>query len=387
MLGVEQMSDKDYYEVLGVARDASAEDIKKAYRRLAMKYHPDRNPDDPSAKEKFEEVSEAYAVLSDTQKRAAYDRFGKAGVNGAAGGPDMGGMGGMNGADIFGSVFGDIFGDMFRNQAGGGRSAPQAYAGEDLQYEISISLEDAASGTKPEIRIPVWENCTTCHGSGCKPGTGKTACPHCGGRGTVRMSQGFFAVEQTCPHCHGTGEVIKDPCPDCGGTGHVRTTKTIQVNIPAGIDDGQRIRLSGMGGPGVNGGPNGDLFVVVHVKEHDIFRREGPNLYIDQPISFVTAALGGELTVPTLGGESRITLPEGTQSGQTFRLRGKGVKSIRTGTAGDLFCRVYVETPVNLSAAQKKLLKEFGEAIDKNEAKHSPKHQGFLDRVKKFFSD
>ena len=298
------MADRDYYEVLGVSRDATAEEIKKAYRRLAMKYHPDRNPGDETAKEKFEKVGAAYAALSDPQKRAAYDRFGKEGLNGAAGGPDMGGMGGMNGADIFGSVFGDIFGDMFRNQAGGGRA-----------------------------------------------------------------------------------EVIKDPCPDCGGTGHQRKTKTLQVNIPAGIDDGQRIRLSGMGGPGTNGGEPGDLYVVVHVKPHDLFRREGSNLYVDQPISFVLAALGGEITVPSLDGESRITLPEGTQTGQVFRLRGKGIKNLRSGAKGDLFCRVYVETPVNLSAEQKKILKSFDTSIAKNESKHSPKHQGFLDRVKKFFSD
>ena len=240
---------------------------------------------------------------------------------------------------------------------------------------------------KPEIRVPVWETCGTCHGTGCRPGTSKTRCPHCGGRGTVRMSQGFFAVEQTCPNCHGTGEVIKDPCPDCGGTGHVRKTKTLQVNIPAGIDNGQRIRLSGMGGPGVNGGASGDLYVVVHVKQHEIFRRDGANLYVDQPISFALAALGGELSVPSLTGESKITIPEGTQTGQVFRLRGKGVKSLRTGAMGDLYCRVYVETPVNLTSTQKKLLREFSDAVSSNEAKHSPKRQGFLDRVKKLFSD
>ncbi|MCI6530341.1 MAG: molecular chaperone DnaJ [Mesosutterella sp.] len=381
------MADRDYYEVLGVSRDASAEDIKKAYRRLAMKYHPDRNPGDDTAKEKFEEVGEAYSVLSDAQKRAAYDRFGKAGVDsGAAGGSGMGGMGGMNGADIFGSVFGDIFGDMFRNQQGG-RSGPQAYSGEDLQYELTITLEDAAKGVKPEIRVPVWETCETCHGTGCRPGTHKVACPHCGGRGTVRMQQGFFSVEQTCPNCHGSGQVNQSPCPDCNGTGHQRKTKTLQVNIPAGIDEGQRIRLSGMGGPGVNGGPAGDLYVVVHIKDHELFRRDGSNLYIDQPISFVTAALGGEITVPTLDGESRITLPEGTQTGQVFRLRGKGIKSLRSGVTGDLFCRVYVETPVNLTSSQKKLLREFGKEIGENGAKHSPKNQNFLDKVKAFFAD
>ena len=376
------MSDRDYYKILGVSRDASAEDIKKAYRRLAMKFHPDRNPDDPSAKSKFEEVGEAYAVLSDSQKRAAYDRFGKAGLNGGAGGPDMGGMGGMNGADIFGSVFGDIFGDMFRNQ-GGGRGAPRSYPGEDLQYDLTISLEDAAQGIKPEIRVPVWETCGTCHGSGCKPGTSKSTCPQCGGRGTVRMSQGFFSVEQTCPRCQGSGEITQNPCPDCNGSGHVRKTKTLEVNIPAGIDDGQRIRLNGMGGPGTNGGPSGDLYVVVHVKPHELFRRDRDNLYIDIPIGFHQAALGDEITVPTLDGKVSYKVPAGTQPGTVFRLKGKGVKNVRTGRMGDLYVKVQLEVPTKLNASQKKAIREMGEKVGADCYK---KKSGFAQKVKELFS-
>ena len=353
------MAQRDYYEVLGVDRSAGEDEIKKAYRKLAMRYHPDHNPGDAEAEQKFKEAAEAYDVLRDAEKRARYDRFGHAGVQGG-----MGGGGFTSNEDIF-AHFSDIFGDLFGFASAGGARGPRPMQGADLRYNLKVTFEQAATGDEIPLTLPKHVTCPDCSGSGAAPGS----------------------QPETCPQCHGTGQVIKDPCPDCGGTGHQRKTKTLQVNIPAGIDDGQRIRLSGMGGPGTNGGEPGDLYVVVHVKPHDLFRREGSNLYVDQPISFVLAALGGEITVPSLDGESRITLPEGTQTGQVFRLRGKGIKNLRSGAKGDLFCRVYVETPVNLSAEQKKILKSFDTSIAKNESKHSPKHQGFLDRVKKFFSD
>ncbi len=378
------MADQDYYEVLGVARGATDDEIKKAYRRLAMKYHPDRNNGDKAAEEKFKQVGEAYSVLSDPQKRAAYDRFGKAGVDpNAAGAGGFGGFGGFGGAGGF-EDFSDIFGSIF---GGGGRGprGPQVYRGADVSYALEVTLEQAVNGSKTDIRVPVWEECGTCHGSGCKTGTSKKPCPHCGGTGTININRGFLQVQQTCPYCHGTGEIISDPCPDCQGVGRVRKTKTLEINIPAGINDGQRIRLSGKGEPGTNGGPAGDLYVEIRIKPHEIFQREGDDLHEDLPVSFATAALGGEVTVPTMDTEARITIPEGTQTGKVFRLRGKGVPNVRTHERGDLYVHVYVETPVKLSAKQKKLLKEFDDCLKEGGDKHSPQSQSFLDKMKRFF--
>lgn len=379
------MSDQDYYELLGVSKGASADEIKKAYRRLAMKYHPDRNPGDKTAEEKFKEIGEAYAVLSDEQKRAAYDRFGKAGVdpNAAGGAGGFGGFGNMGGGDF--GAFGDIFSEMF----GGGRarSARQEPArGRDVHYELKISLEDAARGRKMDIRVPGWDSCDSCHGTGCKPGTSKKTCPTCHGQGVVRMSNGLFQVQQTCPHCHGTGQVIADPCPNCQGKGNIRKTKTLEINIPAGINMGQRIRLAGKGEPSDEGGEPGDLYVEIIIEPHEIFSRDGDDLHTELPISFVTAALGGEITVPTLDGETRITLPEGTQSGKTFRLRGKGVRHLRSNDYGDLYLHIEVETPVNLSAKQKSLLRDFEASLKEGGNKHNPKSQSFFDRMKNLFS-
>lgn len=385
------MAEQSYYEILGVERGASQDDIKKAYRRLAMKYHPDRNPGDKTAEEKFKQIGEAYAVLSDEQKRAAYDRFGKAGVDPSAAGGAGGGFGGfggfgnMGGGD-FQSAFGDIFADLF----GGGRGSrgpqgPQPIRGNDIRFELEISLEDAAHGRKMDIRVPAWDSCSTCHGTGCRPGTHRKSCPTCGGTGTVRVSNGIFHVQQTCPHCQGTGQVVSDPCPDCQGSGYKRTARVLEVSIPAGIDDGQRIRLSGKGEPGVNGGAPGDLYVQIRIKPNDVFERDGDDLHMDLPISFVTAALGGEVEVPTLDGKSRITIPEGTQGGKTFRLRGKGIVNMRTRDPGDLFLHISIETPVNLTSKQKQLLRDFESSVKAGGDKHNPKTTGFFDRMKNLF--
>lgn len=388
------MAEENYYEVLGVDRGASQDDIKKAYRRLAMKYHPDRNPGDKAAEEKFKQIGEAYAILSDEQKRAAYDRFGKAGVDPSAAGAGadgfgqggFGGFSGMNSGD-FQSAFGDIFSDLFGGGRGrgAGPQGPQPMRGNDVSYTLEVSFEDAAHGRKMDIRVPAWDECTSCHGTGCRPGTSKKTCPTCHGAGVVRMSNGLFQVQQTCPQCHGTSEVIADPCPDCSGTGFKRSAKVVEVNIPAGINDGQRIRMSGKGEPGVNGGPAGDLFIEIRVRPSDIFERDGDDLHMQLPISFVTAALGGEVTVPTLDGESRITLPEGTQSGKTFRLRGKGISNLHTHQPGDLYLHIEIETPVNLSDKQKKMLRDFDASLKEGGEKHNPKSQGFFDKVKNFF--
>lgn len=388
------MAEENYYEVLGVDRGASQDDIKKAYRRLAMKYHPDRNPGDKAAEEKFKQIGEAYAILSDEQKRAAYDRFGKAGVDpsaadAGAGGFGQGGFGGFSGMNSgdFQSAFGDIFSDLFGGGRGrgAGPQGPQPMRGNDVSYTLEVSFEDAAHGRKMDIRVPAWDECTSCHGTGCRPGTSKKTCPTCHGAGVVRMSNGLFQVQQTCPQCHGMGEVIADPCPDCSGTGFKRSAKVVEVNIPAGINDGQRIRMSGKGEPGVNGGPAGDLFIEIRVRPSDIFERDGDDLHMQLPISFVTAALGGEVTVPTLDGESRITLPEGTQSGKTFRLRGKGISNLHTHQPGDLYLHIEIETPVNLSDKQKKMLRDFDASLKEGGEKHNPKSQGFFDKVKNFF--
>ena len=376
------MAKRDYYEVLGVAKTATDEEIKKAYRKLAMKYHPDRNPGDKAAEESFKEGKEAYEMLSDADKRAAYDRYGHAGVDPSAGAGGMGGGAGF--ADAFGDIFGEIFGAAGRQRGGGG--GPQMYRGADLKYAMEITLEQAANGFDTEIRVPSWDRCDVCEGTGAKPGTDPKTCSTCGGAGAVRMQQGFFSVQQTCPTCHGTGKVIPEPCTACDGVGKVRRTKTLQVKVPAGIDDGMRIRSSGNGEPGVNGGPPGDLYVEIHLKKHPIFTRDGDDLHCELPIPFTTAALGGELEVPTLGGKGSITIPEGTQSGKTFRLRSKGIRGVRSNYPGDLYCHVVIETPVKLTDRQKKLLQEFATSVDEGGGKHSPQSKSWTDRVKEFFS-
>ncbi|EGR1131771.1 molecular chaperone DnaJ [Vibrio cholerae] len=372
------MSKRDFYEVLGVGRDASERDIKKAYKRLAMKYHPDRNSGDAGAAEKFKEVKEAYEILTDAQKKAAYDQYGHAAFEQGAGG-----FGG--GAD-FGDIFGDVFGDIF----GGGRrgGGPRAQRGSDLRYNMELSLEEAVRGCSKEIEVPTLVHCDACDGSGAKKGTSAQTCGTCHGHGQVQMRQGFFAVQQTCPTCHGKGKIIKDPCNVCHGQGRKQKTKTLNVKIPAGVDTGDRIRLAGEGEAGEMGAPAGDLYVQVHVKEHHIFERDGNNLYCEVPVSFAMAALGGEVEVPTLDGRVSLKVPAETQTGRMFRMRGKGVKGVRSAALGDLIVKLVVETPVNLSARQKELLKEFEESCGGEAAtKHKPKAEGFFNGVKKFFDD
>ena len=383
------MAKKDFYEALGVAKNASDDEIKKAYRKLAMKYHPDRNQGDKAkeAEEKFKEIKEAYEILSDASKRAAYDRFGHAGVDpnmaGGARGPGGEGFGGF--ADAFGDIFGDIFGGAMGGAAGrGGRSA--AFRGADLRYNMEITLEQAAKGFATDIRVPSWDSCETCHGSGAKPGTSPKTCGTCGGSGAVRMTQGFFSIQQTCPTCHGSGKVIAEPCTSCHGEGRIKKNKVLEVNIPAGIDEGQRIRLGGKGEPGMNGGPPGDLYVEIRIKPHEVFQRDGDDLHCEVPVSLVTAALGGDVEVATLGEKVSITVPEGTQSGKTFRLRGKGIKGVRSSVPGDLYCHVSVETPVRLNDKQKKLLRDFEASLKEGGGKHSPQTKGFMDKMKGFFT-
>jgi len=376
------MAKRDFYEILGVAKGASEEEIKKSYRKLAMKYHPDRNPDNKEAEEKFKEVKEAYEMLTNPEKREAYDRYGHAGVDPNSG---MGG-GGFGGAGGFGDAFGDIFGDIFGGAARGGRGGgPQVYRGADLRYNLEITLEQAAGGFDTTIRVPSWDKCDTCHGSGAKPGTQPVTCTTCAGHGQVRMQQGFFSIQQTCPKCHGSGKIIPEPCAACNGAGRIKRNKTLEVKIPAGIDNGMRIRSSGNGEPGTNGGPPGDLYVEIHIKPHEVFQREGDDLHCEMPISFSKAALGGEIEVPTLGGKVSFTIPEGTQTGKTFRLKGKGIKGVRSGYSGDLFCHVLVETPVKLTDKQKDLLREFDRLTVEGGAKHSPQSKGWMDKVKDFF--
>jgi len=377
------MSKRDYYEVLGVSRNASEAELKKAYRRAAQKYHPDRNPDNKEAEEKFKECKEAWEVLSDSQKRAAYDQFGHAGVD-----PSMGAGGGFGGAGAagFGDIFGDVFGDIFGGGRGrGGAGGQRVYRGSDLRYNLELSLEDAVAGTEVKIRVPTLVSCSACGGSGAKKGSKPKTCTTCGGHGQVRMQQGFFSLQQTCPHCHGAGTVISDPCTTCHGKGRVEERKVLSVKVPAGVDTGDRIRLAGEGEAGANGGPPGDLYVQIQVKQHPIFEREDNNLFCEVPISFVTAALGGELEVPTLNGRVNLKIPSETQTGKMFRLRGKGVKPVRGGAIGDLLCRVKVETPVNLTRRQKDLLQEFSGELDSGDGRHSPQHTSWLDGVKKFF--
>ncbi|MGB5438960.1 MAG: molecular chaperone DnaJ [Gammaproteobacteria bacterium] len=375
------MSKRDYYEVLGVSKNASEAELKKAYRRAAQKHHPDRNPDDANAEANFKECKEAWEVLGDSQKRAAYDQFGHAGVDPSMGGGHGGFGAGAGVNDIFGDVFGDIFGGGRR---GGGQ---RVYRGSDLRYNLEMSLEDAVAGTEVKIRVPTMVSCEVCNGSGAKKGSSPTKCTTCDGHGQVRMQQGFFSLQQTCPHCQGKGTVISDPCSSCHGKGRVQERKTLSVKVPAGVDTGDRIRLAGEGEAGESGGPAGDLYVQVQVKQHPIFHREENNLYCEMPISFVDAALGGELEVPTLNGRVSLKIPVETQTGRMFRIRGKGVKPVRGGPVGDLMCKVTVETPVKLSRKQKDLLQKFANEMKSGGSRHSPQAHSWMDSVKSFFDD
>jgi molecular chaperone DnaJ len=370
------MAKRDYYEVLGVNRDASEDDLKKSYRKLAMKWHPDRNPDNPKAEEHFKEAKEAYEVLCDGQKRAAYDQFGHAGVDPQAG------MGPGGPAGGFGDIFSDIFGEIFGG-ARGGRST--VFRGADLRYNLEITLEQAAHGFDTRIRIPAMSTCEACKGSGAKPGTQPVTCPSCRGAGQVRISQGPFSIAQTCPRCHGSGSVIAHPCGTCSGNGRIKINKTLAVRIPPGVDEGDRVRLSSEGEPGVNGGPAGDLYVQVHIKPHAVFTRDHDDLHCEMPVSITTAAMGGEIDIPTLDGSAKIRVPAETQSGKTFRLKGKGIKGVRSAAAGDLFCHVVVETPVNLTERQRQLLREFDAIAQQDSARHNPRAKGWFDKVKEFF--
>jgi molecular chaperone DnaJ len=371
------MSKRDYYTVLDVARNASEADIKKAYRRLAMKFHPDRNPNDHEAEEKFKEAKEAYEVLTDPQRRAIYDQHGHEGLAG------RGGPGGFGGSDAFSDIFGDVFGDIF----GGGRRAGgrQVYRGADLRYDLELDLEQAVFGHTASVEFTTLAECETCIGSGAAPGSKTVTCETCNGIGQVRMQQGFFAVQQTCPRCKGRGQTISQPCDTCLGQGRVRKKKTLSVKVPEGVDSGDRIRLAGEGEAGRNGGPPGDLYVEIRVREHPIFERDGSHLSCEVPVSFVTAALGGTVEVPTLGGQVELKVPSETQSGRVFRLREKGVKPVRGGPVGDLFCRVVVETPVSLTDEQKELLRRFDETMHASSRNHSPRERTWLDGVKRFF--
>lgn len=370
------MAKRDYYEVLGLQKNASESDLKKAYRRLAMKYHPDRNPDDTEAEIQFKEIKTAYEVLTDPQKRAAYDQFGHAGVDGGIGGGQPGGGG-------FSDIFSDVFGDIF----GGRRGGPGVFRGADLRYNLELSLEEAVNGTEQTIQIPTWHACEVCDGKGQKGGKPPEACPTCHGHGDVRVQQGFFSIQQTCPRCGGTGSIVTDPCENCRGQGKIRDTKELSVKIPAGVDTGDRIRLNGEGEPGERGGPPGNLYVQVMVREHPIFVRDGEHLRCQMPISFVTASLGGEIEVPTLSGRVALRVPEGTQSGKVFRVRGKGVKPVRGGPQGDLLCRVVVETPVNLTNEQRELLEQLRETLEDGGERHNPQTSSWLGKARKFFEE
>ena len=378
------MAKRDYYEILGVAKNAGEDDIKKAYRKLAMKHHPDRNQgegdDTKKSEEKFKEAKEAYEMLSDAPKRAAYDQHGHAGVD-----PNRGGGPGAEGMGGFAEAFGDIFGDIFNGGRRGGGGGQQVFRGSDLSYAMEISLEEAAHGKDAQIRIPSWDSCDTCNGTGAKPGTSAKTCGTCNGAGTVHMRQGFFSIQQTCPHCHGSGKIIPEPCTTCSGAGKIKRQKTLEVKIPGGINEGMRIRSAGNGEPGTNGGPAGDLYIEIRVRAHDIFERDGDDLHCTIPVGVASASLGGSIEVPTLGGKAEIELPEGTQHGKTFRLRGKGIKGVRSSYPGDLYCHVAVETPIKLTEHQRKLLKELDESFKKGGDRHSPNAKSWTDRVKDLF--
>ena len=379
------MSKRDYYKVLDVPKNAAEADIKKAYRRLAMKFHPDRNPDDPDAEAKFKEAKEACEVLTDAQKRAAYDQHGHEGVEALSRGGGRGGFGGGAAGDAFSDIFGDVFGDIFGARRGGG-GGRQVFRGADLRYELELDLDQAVFGYSAEIEVPKLSECETCHGSGAAKGSAPVKCETCDGHGQVRISQGFFQLQQTCPKCRGAGSIVRNPCDTCLGQGRVRKTSTLSVKVPAGVDTGDRIRLGGEGEAGRNGGPPGDLYVEIHVREHAIFERDGAHLSCEVPVSFATAALGGAVEVPTLDGEVTIKVPAETQSGRVFRLRDKGVKPVRGGARGDLFCRVVVETPVSLSSEQKELIRQLEVSLRGNSAEHAPREKGFFEGVKRFFS-
>lgn len=372
------MAKEDYYKLLGVEKNASDAEIKKSYRRMAMKFHPDRNKDNPGQSEqKFKEIKEAYEVLSDPKKRSAYDQFGHAGVEAS-----MGGGPGFGGAESFSDIFGDVFGDIF---GGGARQRSSVQRGSDLRYNLELTLEEAVGGTEATVKVPVLVACGDCNGSGAQKGSSPVSCTTCHGHGQVRMQQGFFSVQQTCPTCQGSGKQIKDPCRKCYGQGRVQETKTLSVKVPAGVDSGDRIRLAGEGEAGMNGGPAGDLYVQVQVKEHPIFTRDGANLYCEVPINFPTACLGGELEVPTLNGKVKLKIPAETQTGKLFRLRGKGVKPVRGGVVGDLLCRVQIETPVHLNKDQKELVEKLRDTLAGGGKHHSPQEHSWTDGVKSFF--
>lgn len=371
------MSKRDYYETLGCSKDVDQDGLKKAYRRLAMKHHPDRNPDDPEAEVLFKEAKEAYEVLSDSNKRAAYDQFGHAGVEAGQAG---GGFGA--GSDSFGDIFGDVFGDIFGGNRGG---RAQVFRGADLRYELSLSLEQAVAGDSVNIDVPTQVECDVCDGDGAEPGTQPTSCSSCNGVGQVRVQQGFFSVQQTCPNCRGLGKIITTPCSDCSGRGRTSKVKTLSVQVPPGVDDGNRIRLSQEGEAGRNGGPSGDLYVDITVKPHTIFERDGSSLSCNVPISFASAVLGSSVEVPTLDGQVVLKIPPETQSGDIFRLRGKGVRQVRSAGVGDLFCTVQIETPVKLTEDQKNMLEEFDNSLQTGGSRHSPRARSWLDGVKQFF--
>src|SRR6201993_4584982 len=373
------MAKQDFYEPLGVSKSASPDELKRAYRKLAMQYHPDRNSGDKGAEQKFKDLNEAYDILKDDQKRAAYDRFGHAAFEQGGGQPGGFGFGAGGFADIFDEMFGEFMGGGRRGQGGANR-------GNDLRYTLEVSLEEAFRGKQTTIRVPTLVACDQCKGSGAEAGSKPVTCPRCQGRGKLRMQQGFFTIEQTCAGCQGAGRVIDNPCKTCGGQGRARREKTLSVNIPAGVEDGTRIRLAGEGEAGVRGAPTGDLYIFITITPHRIFQRDGANIYCRVPISFTTAALGGSIEVPSVdGGRARVTVPAGTQSGHQFRLRGKGMSVLRSPARGDMFIEAIVETPVNLTKRQQELLREFEKAGD-NAGTH-PESEGFFARVKEFFED
>ena len=379
------MAKRDYYEVLGVSKGASADEIKKAYRKKAKELHPDRNADNPNAEAQFKEANEAYEVLKDDEKKAAYDRFGHAAFEGGMGG-GRGGSQGFGGQGDFASAFSDVFDDLFGDMMGrrGGGGGRRAVRGSDLRYNLRISLEDAFRGMQKTIQVPTAVTCDVCSGSGAEGGAEPTTCPTCSGMGKVRAQQGFFTVERTCPTCSGMGQIIKNPCTSCGGAGRVEKDRSLSVNIPAGVETGTRIRLAGEGEAGLRGGPSGDLYIFIEVAEHDLFQRDGTNLYCRVPVSMASAALGGDIEVPTIdGGRGRVKVPAGSQSGRQMRLRSKGMPALRGGSTGDMFIELAVETPVNLTSRQKELLREFEKLSEEN----NPESSGFFKKVKTFWDD